>query len=193
MKRLQLAVAALALLIACTANAIPPPWTIEEAKAKAKLVVIAKIGKIEPVQSEKLSGQFNRRTVLQPIQILKGKPADATGYLLFREPVHQGGNIQRRQVGGAGQPKIRQGETALIFLSTHPKSNDFIVRGGSFGYIVLNADSKDELAEVEKQLAGYARTCKNIKDDKVRAQLEGYYAAALEFVKKEADKIPADK
>jgi len=189
----QISVVVSALLACSAAQAIPPPWTIEERKAGAELVVIAEISGIESARVEGRGGVMNRRAALKPLQVLKGAHEGATAPVLFSEPVHRGGRIQPMPVGGLGRPKIRAGETALIFLSKRAAGGEYVVRGGRFGYIPLRTGSKEDIGATRKQLEMLSRFCGRIEDGEVRDGLRGYYEAALAFTEKEAARASGER
>ena len=185
--------AVLALLAGGVAGAIPPPWTIEEAKGKADLIFIAKTAKIEPV--ENVPGA-NRRVGIEPVLVLKGKhekrPAPAKlALLFFQRPEPKPGPIRAHSIGGVGYPKPREGDIALMFLrKDRQKEGHFRIACGSFGYVRLNAKTKDELAAVRKRIAMYQQWCQRIKDENVRTAMEDAYQKTLAFLEKAAKAAP---
>jgi len=182
-------------LLACgSAMAIPPPWTLEETKAGADVVMIAKTTKIEPVEGVRGA---NARVGLEPVEVLKGKPQedgkDAKLYLLYRrpEPRRAPGGIERRIVGGTGQPKAKEGQTALVFLRKDRNEPDsFRAVCGSFGYVVLSAADEAGRGAVQKRIKMHAGWCARIGDAEIRKALEGYYAKAAALAEQDPKKVP---
>ena len=181
----------LVLVLACSSvHAIPPPWSIEEMKAGADLVVIARTNTASHVTD---AGRFNRKIGIVPLHVLKGelpqrvrKPAAAELYLLYfvPEPPKGDGPVPRR-VGGVGNPEPGDREPALIFLQKYGQKEDhFTVRGGSFGYISLAKTAESDLAAVAKRISHYRKWCERIKDTRVREAMNGYYQKALAFAKR---------
>ena len=95
------------VLTACGfARAIPPPWSIEEWKSKADLILIARTMKIEPVKDVR---GVNSSIGIEPVEILKGKVDEAeekAGALnlrvLFFKPLPARGHGGVRGVGAQG-------------------------------------------------------------------------------------------
>jgi hypothetical protein len=182
-----------AMLTACgAAMALPPPWTLEEAKAKADLVLIVKTTKSRELKPK---AGVNTAIGLRPIRTLKGTVPENKDELLLafhRKPKARGKIVQRRIIGGTGHPKPADGEVALVFLRRQGKEKHFRVVCGSYGYVSLDATKKDELAAIEKRIAMYVKWCDKVKDEKLRKAMKGYYKAALEHVRKLAEKARSD-
>jgi hypothetical protein len=191
MTRSSTSLAALAIFMACGgAAAIPPPWTLEEAKAKADLVLIARTTTARKLKS---GTGVNMEIGLRPIRVLKGRaPKTAeeapTLRLAFHQPPKAHGNIRPRVVGGTGHPKPADGETALVFLRRRGKNEPLRVVCGKFGYVSLSTGTKEARDRVEQRLARYRKWCERIGDAKLRQAMEGYYDAVLEHVRKTAEK-----
>lgn len=186
MKRVSMLVFVLMLAACDPALAIPPPWTLEAAKAGADVVLIAKTAKIEPVQGVR---GVNAKVGLEPVEVLKGKleptAKDARPFLLYARPKRQAGpgGIERRVIGGTGQPAPQEGQTALLFLRRDRIEPDgFRAVCGSFGYVVLSAASQQGREAVKKRIRMHADWCAKIGDAEARKAMEGYYAKASAFV-----------
>ena len=185
----------IATLLACgSAVAIPPPWTLEETKAGADLVVIARTTRIEPVEGVRGA---DSRIGLEPAEVLKGKlqprAKDTKLYLLYKRPERRPGpgGIERRVMGGTGQPKPQEGQTALIFLRKDPSRPDsFRAVCGSFGYIPLSAAGDAEREAVKKRIKMHSDWCARIGNAEIRKAMEGYYAKAAAHANQDAKKVP---
>ena len=180
------------MLLTCSlAQAIPPPWYIEEIKAKADLILLAKTTKIERVDNTK---GVNRRIGIEPIQVLKGtipkqeKKGDKASriYLLFRKPPEPEGKgmIRPHIVGGVGNPRPAEAETALIFLRKHRKENHFTAAAGSFGYISLITGPEKDLARLKKRIKNWRHWCTRIKHEELRKAMYAYYEEAVAFAER---------
>ena len=183
-----LAVAVLVLAFRA-AEAIPPPWTIEELKAKADLILIAKTTKAQAVAN---APGANRKIGIVPVQILKGKLGeegkDAKLFLLFSKPVERvgPGGIRMHVMGGVGHPKPRDGETALVFLRKGREPGCYSVAGGSFGYLSLTAKTKEDRAALEKRIDRYLQWGERIRDAQVRDALAAVYQKTLAHMRRAA-------
>jgi hypothetical protein len=185
MNRFSPLMASVVLLIGGTALAIPPPWTLEEGKAQADLVLIAKMTKAESV--ENIQGA-NARIGFVPIEVLKGdlgpkdfKKKDASLFLLFTKQEDRPGpdGIQRRMIGGTGDPKPVDGQTALIFLKKdHTQRNSYRAVYGSFGYLGLSATAGQDLAGLSKRIDMHRQWCAKIGSEDARKAMESYYDKA---------------
>lgn len=180
-------VLSLLLLICGSAQAIPPPWLIEGAKAKADLILIAGMRKPEPLKGVR---GVNARIGFTAIRVLKGrlKAADGaaavTHFILFHKPAARRGarGVERRIIGGTGFPKPEKGDTALVFLKKHPRAKGFVVCCGSFGYVRLKTDTNEGLAATRRRIHGYMQVCARIRDIEVRKAMQGFYQETLAFV-----------
>jgi hypothetical protein len=133
--------------------AIPPPWQLEEMKARADVIAIAKTAAIETVKDVR---PFNRKVGVCFIQVLKGDAQEA-GHLpgqkvqanvfYFQPDVPQvPGGIAAVSVGGPGHPTPAASEHALVFLKRLEGKQAFSVVCGRFGYLRLTARSANEAA-----------------------------------------------
>jgi len=172
-------------------HAIPPPWTLEEAKAKADLIMIAKAGKAEDVKDVR---GLNARVAVKPAKILKGAAGEegqpAKLFVLFAKPEQPkapGGPVAV-QMGGTGRPEPVEGETSLIFLKKHAKKGHCTVVCGKFGYIPLVPDAKTGMEGLKKRIDLYRGWCKRISDEKLREAMDRYYQETLEFLDQKAEK-----
>lgn len=187
-RRARLLVLASALLACSVAQAIPPPWFIEELKAKADVILIARTTKGEDVRN--VAG-INRKIGLKPVELLKGKIARKEGeepklaLLYYRRPKVLDA-FRPMPVGGTGHPKPADDELALVFLKRDKRRGEFRAVCGSFGYVSLDASTPEKLAAVKKSIEGYRRWCARIKNAALRKTMNGYYQAALDFVEKQA-------
>ena len=111
---------AVGVVLACgPALAIPPPWTLEETKAQADLVVIARMTKVEPVQDLQ---RANSRIGFEPVEVLKGqldqkKPEDSKVFLLFSRPEDRpgpGGIQATFAFQAAKDPSLNKTMTAVL-------------------------------------------------------------------------------
>lgn len=176
----------ISLLVTCRpALAIPPPWELEQLKANADVILIAKMTRAEPVKNFK---RVNRRIGFEPIEVLKGRlsqKVEGAGkvlplYLLYSQPQPPQGAIRGHTMGVPDAPRPRQGETALIFLKKLPaKEGYFTVVLGKFGYIRLSAATKEERAAVHETIGRHRQWCTKIRDATVRQAMDGYYRKAL--------------
>ena len=180
------------------AHAIPPPWLIEGMKAKADLVCIARMGKVEPVRGVRGA---NARVAARPVRWLKGKPParpaakaqakrpakPARVFMLFSRPrpIRGPGGIERRIIGGTGHPRPVQGEAALVFLTRRAGKGLYRPTAGAFGYVRLTAKTPQELAKTQRRIEGYLAMLQRLKDANARVAMEGYYRKAIEFAKAE--------
>jgi len=183
MCRLHFALAVLVLLVvAGTAGAIPPPWTLEEAKGNADLVLIAKMAKVSPVEGVRGA---DHKVSLKPVQVLKGDVVvgeDAPDlFLLFTQPQPRvgPGGIRAHAMGGTGHPVPVEGETALVFLRKAEPERHYRVVCGKFGYVSLSSSNPQQLAEVTKRLNLYRGWCERIEDASIRKAMTGYYDKVL--------------
>ena len=182
--------AALAVLTVCPrARAIPPPWLLEEMKAKSDLILVARMTKTEEAAN---AGRYNSRIGFQPVEILKGKidkkkDEEPKLFVLYYKPPEILHAFRPHVIGGTGNPRPADGELALIFLKKAAKDKHFTVACGSFGYVSLKAATPEELAKVRQRLAGYRKTCERIKDKKVRQAMDSYYQKTLELLQKQAE------
>ena len=164
-----------------TAEAIPPPWTLEEAKAKADLILIAKLAKVEPVSG--IRGA-NHRIGFRAVETLKSTAAqeagDAKHYLLFhRREKPKGGGLVAMSIGGTGHPEPGNGDLALVFLKKHETKDHFTIVVGSFGYLKLTAGTPGEKAALKKRIGQYREWGKRMADPKLREAMGRYYDKAL--------------
>ena len=191
-ERIVAGTAVVALLAVNAAEALPPPWHIETSKAKADLVLIAKVGKPEPASDMK---RINRRAALEPIQALKGElpeKDEKTGkrppiHVYYYEPPTEGENPQRHIVGIPVDPTPTQDETVMVFLRTHPRDKKFRVTCGVFGYVRLSTASDKEMAALRKRIAEFRKWGKRMQDAKLRDALGEYYDKALAAADKLAE------
>lgn len=181
-------VVALILLTSGRGNAIPPPWTLEEAKAKADLVVLAKAAKIEPVKD--IPG-FNSRAAIEPIEVLKGElgSAKAQGgkvFVLFSKPdkPKEQAGIAAVEVGGVGQPELAEGETSLLFLKKHDREAHYTIVLGKFGHFRLDTATDKALAALRDKIGLHRGWCERISDEGIRKAMDGYYQKTLDFLAK---------
>ena len=202
MKRVSTLVVIGTLLACGSAMAIPPPWTLEEAKAGAEVVVIAKTTRIESVEGVRGA---NARIGLEPVEVLKGKlkpdAKDAKLFLLYMRPQQRPGpgGLQRRVVGGTGQPKAQEGQTALMFLrKDRNEPGSFRAVCGSFGYVALSAAGQADREAVKKRIKERIKKrikmhgdwCARIGNAEIRKAVEGYYAKAADFADQDPRKVP---
>lgn len=190
--RVLLAVAGWMGLACLSAEAIPPPWLLERMKAKADLIVIARMGKAAEIPNVK---GMNRKMAFELTELLKGevpKDGDAPAklFLLYYRRPEVVGMFRPVVVGGTGHPKPAEGELALLFLRKHKAKGEFQVICGSFGHVVLTAKDAKARANVQRRLAGYRQTCKRVKDATLRKAMDGYYVKAIEAAKKESAAKP---
>ena len=186
-------IAAVALFTCRAVQAIPPPWTIEEMKAKADLVVIAKMATVEPVTD--IRG-FNRKIRIVPLEVLKGQIAEERHEkgtsrkldLLFAKREKPKGKIVPVVVGGLGKPEPKTEETALVFLKKRAKEGLCTVVAGKFGYLSMGTGAGEELAAFKKRIGLYQGWCKRIEDEKNRHAMEAYYQKALDFSAKQGER-----
>jgi len=189
MYRLHFALAVFVLFaVAETAGAIPPPWTLEEAKGNADLVLIAKMAEVSPVEG--IRGA-DHKVSLKPVQVLKGdlEVGEDTPdlFLLFTKPQPRvgPGGIRAHAVGGTGHPAPVEGETALVFLRKAEPERHYRVVCGKFGYVSLGTSNPQQLAEVTKRLNLYRGWCERIEDADVRKAMTGYYDRVLSLLGKQ--------
>jgi len=189
-----------------TVHAIPPPWTLEEAKAAADLVLIAQV---ESVEQQHTNEYLNAAARLSVIKTLKGtlpsragaeETGGAAGLVVVyhstppakqRVPDGAGGPgvapvkvppIRPMAIGGAGEPRIKAGDTALVFLKKRPgEQGDYAVAVGSFGYVALDTASPEDMAKLKERLSRYADWAKHeqVKDRQIGVTMQRYYAEAM--------------
>jgi hypothetical protein len=186
MCRLHFALAVLVLLgVAGTAGAIPPPWTLEEAKGNADLVLIAKMAEVSPVEG--IRGA-DHKVSLKPVQVLKGDLTVGEDtpnmFLLFTKPQPRvgPGGIRAHVVGGTGHPVPVEGESALVFLRKAEPERHYSIVCGKFGYVSLSSSNPQQLAEVTKRLNLYRGWCERIEDANIRKAMTGYYDRVLSLL-----------
>lgn len=174
------------------ARAIPPPWSIEEWKSDADLILIARTMKVEPANG--VPGA-NNRIGIEPVEVLKGKTAttqpkageekDPTLHVLFPKPPPPArGPIRIHQAGALGRPNPREGEFALIFLKKGRQARHFTIALGSFGYIALRTGTKPQKEAVEKRIRMHREWCARIKKEKIRTVMDAYYARTTAFIER---------
>jgi len=187
----RVSVIAALVCVACgSAQAIPAPWSIEEWKGKADLIVIARTTTAAPANAVRGA---NRCIGIEPVEVLKGKlpkPQGKAGkedgsrlqVLFFQPPPPVPGPIQRRAVGGPGHPDPKEREFALIFLKKGPRPRQFAVTMGSFGYVGLRTGTRQQTQALAKRLRMYRKWCERIGKKEIRAAMDGYYAKTLALV-----------
>ena len=181
---------AMASFVACqVAGAMPPPWTLDEAKANAEVVVLARIGPVEMPPADKGG---TGRAAFGAVQKLKGEPG-VTGegdgpFLTFQVPPSM------VMVAGYMTFVPEQGETVLLFLSaakTYEAVGDkrvareqpgyYTAAAGGTGFMRLDREGRRRLYVTDEYLS-------RMKPEAAQA-LEGYYAQARQYV---APKIELD-
>jgi hypothetical protein len=179
MKATAKLVALCLVLTPSLANAIPPPWLLEEQKAKSDLVVIARVGK--PTQVEGVRGVAHAAplTVLETLQGTLTKAEKEKLSVAFCKPPQPAGGARPIAIGGTGHPAVIEGDVALIFLQrdrTRPATPRVVC--GSFGYVRLNV-RKERLPALRQRLASYAKMCDRVKNADFREVMKAIYAKAL--------------
>jgi hypothetical protein len=179
-------VVALVLLASGRGYAIPPPWTLEETKAKADLIVLAKAVKVELVKD---SPGFNNRASIEPVEVFKGELASAKteGVKLFvlftkSEKAKEQAGIVVMEAGGVGQPELADGETSLLFLKKHAQEGHYTIILGKFGHFRLDTATEKELAALKDKIALHRGWCGRISDEALRKAMDGYYQKTLDFM-----------
>ncbi len=175
------------LLAVRQAAAIPPPWELEEMKAKADLIAICKVGSVMG-NERTLQAHMAVMEAIQPsafeakrIFVLFNRPPSFTGPEIDgdeRRPV------ARQEVGGTGYPEPEGGETVLVFLKASGRANTYTVIHGTWGYIVLKMATEDEKAATVKKIDQYREYVKKIADETLRTRMDGIYQKVIDYVKK---------
>ena len=173
------------------AHGLPPLWDIEEAKSKADLIGVAQTMKIEIVKKGR---HFNRKFLVKMIEVFKADPAtsqrekddDRRAEVFFFQPEvpKVKGEFEVVQVGGTGHPAPAVGETALVFLKRLDNGAGYSVVWGRFGYVPLQADSKEQLAKVSETIERHRQWSERIKNERARRAIVSYYRQAASFVAK---------
>ena len=172
----------------CTATATPSPVSVEEMKARAEVVILATMGRIEALGDPE---SVHCRIGITPLLVCAGSLADAVPkrelrqlYLLFpRPPAGAGrGPIHKMVVGGMGTPQPKEGESALLFLRATPTPDGYVTVAGAAGYIGLGDRSQEARAAARKKIRELRRWCRRVKDRKARAALSACYERALELI-----------
>ena len=184
----------LSLVAARTALAIPPPWELETMKAKASLIAICKVEKVEDVAGGakpqgmavlSFSGTLTPVTeVMPPLSVLPARV-----HVLFEKPPAVPGapGIVAMSAGGTGWPQPAVGETALVFLEKLQLEGDHAtwkIICGTWGYIVLATTTAEELTRTVKRIEQYREYAKKISDETLRQRMDEVYRKVVDYVRK---------
>ena len=178
-RRIWLLVAGI-VMAARSGGTIPPPWTLEEAKAEAPVVVICKV--LETTLLREWRGP-SHKCALDVIKSLHGQATPPPGkkhpYLVFRHRSTLPPNVM---ITGGRLLAPERGETVLLFMRPaveHVKANGKTAAEVRAGYYteVAGGSGYMKLDPLSRRPLGWGAETMARMDPKAREKLARYYAA----------------
>ncbi|GEM_PF-2678586 len=186
--RVMVGLAAAALLWAVwPAHAADAVWAVEEAKARADVILIARMGASRPIAGPR---GLNRMASFSPVTVLKGAPLlrdgntgralpDLKVLYLAKPPWWD----EETDLPGRQQYlDIPAGQMALVFLRAEYRRGEFSVVMGESGYIPLTGLNFEQATEVRARIARYRSASLQVPDPSLRSLLESAYRRAIEVL-----------
>jgi hypothetical protein len=182
-----------AVIMASTAQGIPPPWAIEEMKITQSTLIL--IGEVTSVAAAGHDAMDTAKASVNVLKLLKGNEADLprpreAGNLCCQvtfampEKRQSPAGIERAPMGGPASPDVRTNDIALMFLQAGAQTGDVCrIVLGSFGYMKLNPDSAAEKTALQQRIQRQLQWSGRIEAAGARESLESVYRETMLFLR----------